>query len=94
MRFPARPVPVGQQGLPTKASTRGAEAVFPAYIVHHPVLVVLAWAAPAAGMSAASGFVFLLSATVAACAAFDGLISYQSNVYDNALHARDRKAGK
>lgn len=31
---------------------------------------------------------------VAACAAFDGLISYQSNVYDNALHARDRKAGK
>ena len=25
-----------------------AEAVFPAYIIHHPVLVVLAWAAPAA----------------------------------------------
>ena len=46
-----------------------AEAVFPAYIIHHPVLVVLAWAAPAAGMGAASGFVFLLSATVAACAA-------------------------
>lgn len=46
-----------------------AEAVFPAYIIHHPVLVVLAWAAPAAGMDAASGFVFLLSATVAACAA-------------------------
>ncbi|MDF2494404.1 acyltransferase family protein [Sphingomonas sp.] len=46
-----------------------AEAVFPAYLIHHPVLVVLAWAIPSWGMSAREGFVFLLSATAAACAA-------------------------
>ena len=46
-----------------------AEAVFPAYLIHHPVLVVLAWAASTWGLSAGAGFVFLLSATAAACAA-------------------------
>ncbi len=46
-----------------------AEAVFPAYLIHHPVLVVLAWAAPTWGLGAGAGFVFLLSATAAACAA-------------------------
>lgn len=46
-----------------------AEAVFPAYLIHHPVLVVLAWVIPSWGMSAGEGFVFLLSVTAAACVA-------------------------
>ena len=45
-----------------------AEAVFPAYLVHHPVLVVLAWYATDRGMTAGPGFVFLLGATALACA--------------------------
>lgn len=45
-----------------------AEAVFPAYLVHHPVLVVLAWEAPALGLGAAQGFALLLSVTAGACA--------------------------
>ncbi|WBH15636.1 hypothetical protein [Sphingomonas radiodurans] len=45
-----------------------AEAVFPSYLIHHPVLVVLAWLAPSRGMGAGVGFVFLFSATIAACA--------------------------
>ena len=51
------------------ARTPLAEAVFPAYLIHHPVLVVLAWVAPGWGLGAGAGFVFLLSATIAACAA-------------------------
>lgn len=45
-----------------------AEAVFPAYLIHHPVLVVLAWLAPGWGLAPGAGFVFLLGATAAACA--------------------------
>ena len=44
-----------------------AEAVFPAYLIHHPVLVVLAWRAPDWCAGPAHGFVFLLSAVTAAC---------------------------
>ncbi|QNE32787.1 acyltransferase family protein [Sphingomonas sp. NBWT7] len=44
-----------------------AEAVFPAYIVHHPVLVVLAWLAPGWGLGPLAGFAFLLGATALAC---------------------------
>lgn len=46
-----------------------AEAVFPAYLIHHPVLVVLAWLAPRWFSGAGIGFVFLLGATGAACVA-------------------------
>jgi peptidoglycan/LPS O-acetylase OafA/YrhL len=46
-----------------------AEAVFPAYLIHHPVLVVLAWIAPSWGLGAGAGFIILLSATIAACIA-------------------------
>lgn len=47
-----------------------AEAVFPAYIVHHPVLVVAAWAILPLGLGAGTGFVLLLAITAAACASF------------------------
>jgi glucans biosynthesis protein C len=53
------------QDHPARATL--AEAVFPAYLIHHPVLVVLAWEAPALGLGALQGFVFLLSGTIAAC---------------------------
>lgn len=47
-----------------------AEAIFPAYIVHHPVLVLLAWEARALPIGPLTGFLLLLSGTLAACLAF------------------------
>lgn len=46
------------------------EAVFPAYLIHQPVIVVLAWWAPVLGLSPAASFVFLFGATALSCAAF------------------------
>jgi len=46
-----------------------AEAVLPAYLIHHPVLVVLAWEILPLGLGPFAGFVFLLSSTAAACVA-------------------------
>lgn len=50
--------------------TTFAEAVFPAYLVHHPVLVVATWAILPLGLSAGAGFVVLLTVTVGSCALF------------------------
>ena len=47
-----------------------AKAVFPAYVIHHPVLVVLAWTALPWGLGPVAGFVLLLSGTAAACVLF------------------------
>ena len=50
-----------------------AEAIFPAYIVHHPVLVLLAWAARDLPIGPVTGFLLLLSGMLAACLAFGRL---------------------
>lgn len=44
-----------------------AEAVFPFYLVHHPVIVLIAWYSLPLGLSAWAEFLLLLSGTVAAC---------------------------
>jgi glucan biosynthesis protein C len=46
-----------------------AEAVFPAYLVHHGVIVLVAWYSLPFKLSAGVEFVLLLAATVSACAA-------------------------
>jgi glucans biosynthesis protein C len=46
------------------------EAVFPFYLVHHPVLVLLAWATLPLGLPPVAEFVLLLAGTGAGCAAF------------------------
>jgi glucan biosynthesis protein C len=47
-----------------------AEGVFPAYLIHHPVIVVTTWAILPLGLTAGAGFAFLLGATVAASVGF------------------------
>lgn len=47
-----------------------AEAVFPFYLIHHPVIVLLAWYSLPLKLSAGAEFVLLLSGTAAACLAF------------------------
>lgn len=47
-----------------------AEAVFPAYLIHHPVIVVTTWAILPLGWPAGIGFAVLLGATTAACVGF------------------------
>lgn len=54
----------------TRWRARLAEGVFPAYLIHHPVIVVTTWAILPLGLSAAAGFAIVLSATVAACVGF------------------------
>jgi glucan biosynthesis protein C len=44
-----------------------AEAVFPAYLVHHGAIVVLAWYTLPLGLSAAAEFLLLLSGTCVTC---------------------------
>ncbi|MGJ3628927.1 hypothetical protein AB5I41_22470 [Sphingomonas sp. MMS24-JH45] len=44
-----------------------AAAVFPAYLVHHPVIVVVAWCLRPSGIGAGVAFAILLATTVAAC---------------------------
>lgn len=46
-----------------------AEAVFPFYLVHHPVIVLIAWYSLPLDLSAGAEFALLLGGTVAACAA-------------------------
>ena len=46
------------------------------------VLVVLAWIAPGWGLGAGAGFVFLLSATIAACALANGAAFWTLNRAD------------
>lgn len=47
-----------------------AEAVFPAYLIHHPVIVVTTWAILPLSLSAGAGFAVVVTATIAACAGF------------------------
>lgn len=47
-----------------------AEAVFPFYLVHHPVIVVLAWFTLPLRLGPWSEFALLLASTVSACVAF------------------------
>lgn len=49
---------------------RLAEAVFPAYLIHHPVLVVSAWLLRPSGLPAPLAFAVLLAIVAAACAGF------------------------
>ena len=49
---------------------RLAEGVFPAYLIHHPVIVVTAWTIVPLGLSAAAGFAIVLATTTAACVGF------------------------
>lgn len=46
-----------------------AEAVFPAYLVHEPVIAIAAWATLPLGLGAPVEGLLLLSVTMAACAA-------------------------
>lgn len=46
------------------------EAVFPFYLIHHPVIVVLAWLLLPLGLPAGITFALLLAGTAANCAAF------------------------
>lgn len=43
------------------------EAVFPAYLVHQPVIVLVAWAILPLGLGAAAAFAILLASAAAAC---------------------------
>ncbi|NML06996.1 acyltransferase family protein [Sphingomonas sp. G-3-2-10] len=47
-----------------------AEAVFPFYLIHHPVIVLLAWYSLPLKLSAGAEFVLLFTGTAAACLAF------------------------
>jgi len=47
-----------------------AEAVFPFYLIHHPVIVLVAWYSLPLGLGPWSEFALLLSGTGAACLAF------------------------
>ena len=47
-----------------------AEGVFPAYLIHHPVIVVTTWAILPLGLPAGAGFAIILATTVAACLGF------------------------
>ena len=47
-----------------------AEAVFPFYLIHHPVLIVLAWFTLPLGLSLGAEFALLLAGTSGACLAF------------------------
>ncbi len=49
---------------------RLAEGVFPAYLIHHPVIVVTTWAILALGLSALAGFAVVMAVTAAACVGF------------------------
>lgn len=49
---------------------RLAEAVFPAYLIHHPVIVMTTWALLPWRLPAPIGFALILFATAAACAGF------------------------
>jgi peptidoglycan/LPS O-acetylase OafA/YrhL len=57
----------GRRDHPWRA--RLAAAVFPAYLVHHPVIVVTAWLLRPSGVGAGAAAVAILAATVAACVA-------------------------
>lgn len=46
------------------------EAVFPFYIIHHPVIVVTAWFTLPLGLAPWTEFALLFAATASACAAF------------------------
>jgi len=46
------------------------EAVFPFYLIHQTVIVVIAWALTSAGLGMLANFVILVLATVAGCWAF------------------------
>lgn len=45
-----------------------AEAVFPAYLVHHPAIVLIAWYSLPLGLGPVAEFALLLAGTAAACA--------------------------
>ena len=47
-----------------------AEAVFPAYLIHHPAIVVTTWAILPLGLSAGAGFAIILGTTAAASVGF------------------------
>ncbi len=47
-----------------------AEAVFPAYLIHHPAIVVTTWAILPLGLSAGTGFAIILCTTAAASVGF------------------------
>jgi len=47
-----------------------AEGVFPAYLIHHPVIVVTTWVILPLGLPAGLGFAILLTTTAGACVAF------------------------
>ncbi|WP_162139988.1 acyltransferase family protein [Sphingomonas sp. Mn802worker] len=47
-----------------------AEGVFPAYLIHHPVIVVTTWAILPLGLPASAGFAVVLTTTIAACVGF------------------------
>lgn len=46
------------------------EAVFPFYLIHHPAIVLLAWATLPLGLAPLSEFALLLAGTAAACVVF------------------------
>ena len=46
------------------------EAVFPFYLIHQTIIVVVAWALTSAGLGMATNFAILVAATVAGCWAF------------------------
>jgi hypothetical protein len=46
------------------------EAVFPFYLIHQTIIVVVAWALGSAGLGALANFLVLVGATVAGCWAF------------------------
>jgi len=50
-----------------------AEAVFPFYLVHHPVIVLIAWYSLPLGLGPWTEFALLLGGTGAACLGFYGL---------------------
>src|SRR5690242_4245583 len=49
------------------------EAVFPFYIIHHPIIIVTVWALAPLHFGNAAEFVVVLAVTVAGCAAFYGI---------------------
>ena len=46
------------------------EAVFPFYIIHHPIIIVTTWALAPFGLNEGVEFLILLAATVSGCLAF------------------------